>query len=66
MATASIIDNIVIKKPEHVEAFADAIEEAYKSPLVIRETSIRMVTDKDEIREIMMKRRQLHGQYADE
>ena len=61
MATASITDNIVIKDPKHVEAFVNAVEEAFKSPLTIKETPIRMMTDKDEIRAFMKKRRQLHG-----
>ena len=61
MATASITDNIVIRDPKHVEAFANAVEEAFKSPLTIRETPIRMLTDKEEIRNFMMKRRRLHG-----
>lgn len=61
MATASITDNIVIKDPEYVKAFADAVEEAFHSPLPHKNPPVRMVTDKDEIRQFMMKRRQLHG-----
>ena len=33
MATSSITDNIVIRDPQQVEAFADAVEKASQNPL---------------------------------
>ena len=48
MATSSITDNIVIRSPKQVEAFADAVDKAYQNPLGYRTTSVRMVKDKVE------------------
>ncbi len=45
MATSSIIDNIVIRDPQKVEAFADAVEKASQNPLGRRTTSVRMVRE---------------------
>ena len=61
MATSSITDNIVIRDPQQVEAFADAVEKAAQNPLGGRTTSVRMVRDKGEFIQLMEKRRQLHG-----
>lgn len=61
MATSSITDNIVIRDPKQVEAFADAVEKAAQNPLGRRTTSVRMVRDKGEFIQLMEKRRQLHG-----
>ena len=61
MATSSITDNIVIRSPKQVEAFADAVDKAYQNPLGYRTTSVRMVKDKAEFVQLMMKRRQLRG-----
>lgn len=61
MATSSITDNIVIRDPKQVEAFADAVEKAAENPLEHRATSVRMVKDKAEFIQLMEKRRQLHG-----
>lgn len=61
MATSSITDNIVIRDPRQVEAFADAVEKAAQNPLGPRTTSVRMVKDKAEFIQLMEKRRKLHG-----
>ena len=61
MATSSITDNIVIRDPKQVEAFADAVDKASQNPLERRKTSVRMVKDKAEFIRLMKKRRQLHG-----
>ena len=61
MATSSITDNIVIRDPQQVEEFADAVEKASQNPLGRRTTSVRMVRDKGEFIQLMEKRRQLHG-----
>ncbi len=61
MATSSITDNIVIRDPKQVEAFADAVEKAAQNPLGHRTTAVRMVKDKTEFIQLMEKRRRLHG-----
>jgi len=61
MATSSITDNIVIRDPKHVEAFADAVDKASQNPLEHRATSVRMVKDKAEFIRLMKKRKQLYG-----
>lgn len=61
MAMSSIIDNIVIRDPKQVEAFADAVEKAFQNPLGRRRTSVRMVRDKAVFIQLMEKWRQLHG-----
>lgn len=61
MATSSITDNIVIRDPKQVEAFAEAVDRASKNPLEYRTSSVRMVKDKAEFIQLMKKRRQLHG-----
>lgn len=60
MATSSITDNIVIRDPEQLEKFADAVEAASKTPLQHKKPSVRMVTDQKELIQLMEKRRQLH------
>lgn len=55
MAMSSIIDNIVIRDPKQVEAFADAVEKAFQNPLGRRRTSVRMVRDKAEFIQLMEK-----------
>ena len=61
MATSSITDNIVIRDPQQVEAFEDAVGKKSQNRLGDRTTSVRVVRDKGEFIQLMEKRRQLHG-----
>mgnify|MGYP000279712887 CR=1 FL=1 len=61
MATSSITDTVIITDPKQAEAFADAVEEASKAPLEYPQKSLWFVTDKEEIRRLMKRRKELHG-----
>ena len=61
MATSSITDTIIITDPKHAERFADAVEEAAKNPLGRPERNLWFVDDKEELRQLMKKRKELHG-----
>lgn len=61
MATSSITETIVITDPKQAEAFANAVEEAAKTPLGRPQRPLRFVSDKEEIRQLMKKRKELHG-----
>ena len=61
MATSSITDTIVITDTKQAEAFAKAIEEAEKTPLRRSQTPVQFVNDREELIELMKKRKQVHG-----
>lgn len=61
MATSSITDTIVISDPKQAEAFAYAIEEAEKTPLRHPQTPVKFVNDREELIQLMKKRKQIHG-----
>lgn len=61
MATSSITHNIVISDLKQAEAFANAVEEASKSPLGPVQTPVWIVNDREELARLMKKRKELHG-----
>lgn len=61
MATSSITHTIVISDPKQAEAFVNAMEEAEKHPLECTQRPLRFVNDEEEIRQLMKKRKELHG-----
>ena len=61
MATSSITHTIVLSDPKQVEAFVNAAEEAEKHPLKRPQRPLRFVNDEEELRQLMKKRKELHG-----
>ena len=61
MATSSITDNIVITDPKQAEAFAAALEEAEKNPLRRSQGSVKFINSREELIQLMEKRKRLHG-----
>lgn len=58
MATSSIFYNIVLKTPEEIERFLDALEESEREAAKWEKTShtITSLRDSDEIRKLIAKR----------
>lgn len=58
MATSSIFYNIVLKTPEEIERFLDALEESEREAAKREKTShtITSLRDSDEIRKLIAKR----------
>lgn len=61
MATCSITDPIVITDPVQAELFANAIEEAAMTPLRHPQIPAVFVNDREELKELMRRRKELHG-----
>ena len=58
MPTSSIFNTVRIKTDEEAEMFLSALEAAENSPAITRETpNMRYVTDPDEIKRMLEKRR---------
>lgn len=62
MATSSITKNFIVAGAEQVERFVDAIEASVNNPAPRRQTSADFLTDKEEIREFMKKRKKTDGE----
>ena len=58
MPTSGIFDTVKIKTKEEAEMFLAALEAAENAPAITRETpNMRYVTDADEIKRMLEKRR---------
>ncbi len=53
MATSSITKNFVISGKKQVEIFLNALEESKKNPPPSVEVSVREITSRDEMKELM-------------
>ncbi len=61
MAISSITDTIIITDSKQAERFADAVEEAAINPLGRPKRNLWFVDNKEELRQLMKKRKELHG-----
>ena len=63
MPTSSIFNTIRIKTDEEAEMFLAALEAAKNAPRQVRETpNMRYVTDPDEIKKMLEKRRNVQSE----
>jgi hypothetical protein len=58
MATSSITHNFIINDPAAAERFANALEEAEKTRVELKPSMGKLLTDPDDIKALLMKRKQ--------